>query len=209
MIKKMLALFTTIVAALAVVAVAWADDGGSEPVRVRDTATSTSIDDSSSSTDATTAASLDASTDATTTASVDSSTSTNASASTSTSEDNGSTSTSTSLADTTSTSTGGSSTTSTTVDSTTSTSVDDNEVSIVADAITVYTIPGVGSVTIETFAGQLFLVSVTAPGWNVEHDKIESDRIELEFSNTLDAEAEFRARINNGEVEVRVEVDQD
>jgi hypothetical protein len=77
----------------------------------------------------------------------------------------------------------------------------------VPDGITTHTIPGVGTVTIEAFAGELFLTSVSAPGWNVEREKIEKDRIELEFTNDLDAEAEFEARIRDGRIEVRIEVD--
>jgi hypothetical protein len=204
MIKKMLAVFTSIVAGLAVVGVAWAggDDGTSTSVTAgTEAAADVSIDDSSSSTEATLASSTSATVDASTSTSV---------------EDDNQSSTSTSIAATSSTSAAGStststdsSTTSTTTDSTTSTSVDDNDRNQVPDGITTHTIPRVGTVTIEVFAGQLFLVSVSAPGWSVEHDKIESDRIELEFTNELDAEAEFEARINDGRVEVRIEVDSD
>lgn len=223
MTKKLLGVFTAIVAALAVVGVAWAsgDDGTSTSITATSSTTATvddsttdSVDDSPTSTDAT----------------VDTSTSTSVSASTSTSvDDNGgdrdddrdddSSTTSTSIASTTSTSTNG--TTSTSTNGTTSTSIDDDETSTTAttiddndrvavpDGITTHTIPGVGTVTIEAFAGELFLTGVSAPGWNVEREKIEKDRIELEFSNDLDAEAEFEARIRDGRIEVRIEVDSD
>lgn len=61
----------------------------------------------------------------------------------------------------------------------------------------------------EVKAGRLILVDVSAPGWNVEREKIEGDRIELELTNTLDSEAEFEARLKDGRVEIEVEVDLD
>ena len=193
MIKKMLGVFTSVIAALAVVSVAWAGT---------DDATSTSV-----TTDATIASSTDATVQSSTEATVASSTGATVDSSTSTSLDDRSSSTSTSIAATTSTSADSNSTTSTTVGSSTSTSIDDNDRSVVPDGVTVHTIPGVGSVTIEAASGQLILVDVSAPGWNVEFDKVESDRIELEFTSAADAEAEFEARINDGRVEVRIEVD--
>lgn len=77
------------------------------------------------------------------------------------------------------------------------------------DGVSTHAIPGVGTVTIEVQAGQLILVDVSAPGWAVEREKIESDRIELELTSSLDAEAEFEARLKDGGVEVEVEVDLD
>lgn len=206
MIKKMLGVFTSVIAALAVVGVAWAgtDDGTSTSVTAAgESATSVSIDDSSSSTDATVASSTEATVASSTGATLDSSTSTSAEAATSTSAE---AATSTSLDD----------------DreddddleddddsSTTTTTIDDHDRVTVPDGVTTHTIPGVGSVTIEVSAGQMTLVSVSAPGWDIEHDKLESDRIELEFTNTLDVEAEFEARIENGRVKVEIEVDSD
>jgi hypothetical protein len=212
MTKKLLGVFTTIVAALAVVGVAWAsgDDGTSTSIMATSSTGATiedstvdSVDDPPTSTGATV--------DTSTSASVNSSTSTSV-------DDNGddrddrdddSSTTSTSMASTTSTSTNG--TTSTSIDdddtSTTATTIDDNDRVAVPDGIITHTIPGVGTVTIEAFAGELFLTSVSAPGWNVEREKIEKDRIELEFTNDLDAEAEFEARIRDGRIEVRIEVD--
>src|ERR687891_735871 len=147
MTTKLLGLFTTIVAALAVVGVAWASGDDDTPTSI----------------------------------------------------------TATSIASTTSTSAAG--TTSTSIDdddddtSTTSTTIDDNDRVVVPDGITTHNIPGVGAVSIEVSGGQLFLVTVSAPGWTVEQDKIERDRIELEFTNG-EAEAEFEARIRDGRVEV-------
>ena len=187
--KKMIGVFTSIVAALSVVGVAWAGT---------DDNTSMSV---SAATESTTDVSVD---DSATRATVDASTATSL-------DDHGGddddSSTSTSIAAATSTSASGSSATSTTVGSSTSTSFDDNDRKTVPDGVTTHIVPGVGSVTVEVSAGQLILVNVSAPGWSVEHDKLESDRIELEFTNTLDAEAEFEARINDGRVEVRIEVD--
>jgi hypothetical protein len=80
-----------------------------------------------------------------------------------------------------STSTTDRSTTSTTVDSTTSTTADDNPVP--PDGETTYEISGVGTVTIAVTNGQLSLIDVSAPGWEVEIEKLESDRIEIDFSN--------------------------
>jgi hypothetical protein len=51
-------------------------------------------------------------------------------------------------------------------------------------------------------------VNVTAPGWSVEIEKEEADRIEIEFQNG-NAEAEFEARISDGRVDVKTEVDSD
>lgn len=62
--------------------------------------------------------------------------------------------------------------------------------------------------TIEVRDGTLSLVDVVAPGWHIEHDKLEADRIEIEL--TLgEAEAEFEARIRNGRVDIEIEVDND
>jgi hypothetical protein len=208
MTKKLIGVFTTIVAALAVVGVAWAsgDDGTSTSVNAAtETSASVSSDVSTPSTEA-------SAPEPSTSTSVNASTSTSAEGSTSTSLDDDLTSTtSTSIAATTSTSAVG--TTSTSIDdddddATTSTTVDDNDRVVVPDGITTHNIPGVGAVSIEVSGGQLFLVTVFAPGWTVEHDKIEADRIELEFTNG-EAEAEFEARINDGRVEVDVEVDSD
>lgn len=77
-----------------------------------------------------------------------------------------------------------------------------------ADQITTHNIPGVGTVTIEVFQGVLYLSSVSAPGWDIERDKVEQDRIELEFTSG-EAEAEFEARLRAGGVDVEIEVDPD
>lgn len=213
MTKKLLGVFTAIVTALAVVGVAWAGtDAATSTSNSAKTSTGASLAGSShadssglaaeAALDASTSATVDSSTSATVDDDRSSSTSTNVDTSTSTSAD---ATTSTSVDDdddqsTTSTS----STTSTTVDDD-----DDDDRIVVPDGITTHIIPGVGTVTIEAAAGQLFLVSVSAPGWEVENEKLEADRIELEFTNEVDAEAEFEARIQDGRIEVRIEVDSD
>jgi hypothetical protein len=63
-------------------------------------------------------------------------------------------------------------------------------------------------VSIAVTSGRLSLIDVSAPGWSVETDKLESRRIELEFSSG-ESEAEFEARIENGRLEVEIEVDSD
>lgn len=209
MIKKMLGVFTAVVTALAVVGVAYAgtDDGASTSVTAAgDSSTSVSIDDSSSSTDATSTSSTDATIASSPQATLDSTTST------SIDDHDDDTTTSTTIDSTTSTSiddhddNDDDTTTSTTIDSTTSTSFDDSDSRVVPDGVSTYQIPGVGTVTVEVVAGRLALVNVSAPGWEIEEQRVEADRVELELVSG-EAEAEFRARINNGEIEVRVEVD--
>lgn len=210
MTKKLLGVFTAIVTALAVVGVAWAGtDAATSSSNTARTSTQAALDGSSQadSSGITAGAALDASTSATvnssTSATVDDDDDDDQSSTTSTSVD---TSTSTSVDETTSTSADDDdeqATTSTTIDD------EDDDRIVVPDEITTHIIPGVGSVTIEASAGQLTLVSVSAPGWDVENEKLEEDRIELEFTNELDAEAEFEARINDGRIEVRIEVDSD
>ncbi|HEY6635574.1 MAG TPA: hypothetical protein VI141_08165 [Acidimicrobiia bacterium] len=198
MLKRMLGVFTAVVAALAVVGVAWASsDDGSTGV------TTAGSDDSATSSSVTSPS--------TPTTSEDDSTSTSSGggtvASTPTTLDDDSTVTSVAGGATTSTSLG---TTSTSQGGSTSTSLDDHggDRATVPDGRSTHAIPGVGSVTIEARAGRLVLVDVSAPGWSIEHDKIEPDRIELEFTSG-EAEAEFEARIEGNEVRVEVEVDSD
>jgi hypothetical protein len=64
----------------------------------------------------------------------------------------------------------------------------------------------VGQVTIAVIGGRLALVDVSAPGWAIKLDKVESDRIEIEFESG-EAEAEFEARVRGDRVQVDIEVD--
>jgi hypothetical protein len=74
------------------------------------------------------------------------------------------------------------------------------------DARTTHDIPRVGQVTIAVIGGRLALVDVSAPGWAIKLDKVESDRIEIEFESG-EAEAEFEARVRGDRVQVDIEVD--
>ena len=188
MMKKVLGVLTASVTALAVVGVAWASTGDE---------TSTSVTSATNDSVAGTSGSAP-----------DTSAPATGQASTSTSQASTSTSiggtTSTSIAGTTSTSVGGS--TSTTTGASTSTSLDDDH--SVPDSIATHVIPAVGSVTVQVSSGSLILVSVDAPGWAVDHHEIESDRIRLRFTSG-EAEGEFEARLDNGRVEVEIEVSAD
>jgi len=182
-IRKMIGIFTAIAAALAVVGVAWA--GGDE----LSSSTSASLASSTSLDVSTTSPTADTSTSVTTT---DSSTPFGES-------------TSTTLDD-------GGSSTSTTIDDSTGTSLDDDDndarvsTTVIAEGSSSYRIPGVGSVTLEARLGVLALIDVSAPGWSVEIEKHESDRIEIELEKS-GAKAEFEARLQNGRLAVEIEVD--
>jgi hypothetical protein len=188
MMKKVLGVLTASVTAVAVVGVAWASSGGETSTTV-----TSATDDSIASTSG---------------SAPDTSAPTTSQASTSTSQASTSTSlggtTSTSIDGTTSTSLGGS--TPTTTGATTTSSLDDDQ--SVPDSITTHLISAVGSITVQVSSGSLILVNVNAPGWAVDHDEIESDRIRLRFTSG-EAEGEFEARLNNGRVEVKIEVKSD
>lgn len=190
MLKKMLALFTTVVAGLALVGVAWAggeDDGASVSAQgSTEVSTDATVETSSTGDSAATVASSSSSQ-----ADVDVSTPTTID------DDDGST-TSSSVPATTSTSAG----------SSTSTSFDDDDDDVrvsVTNGISTHVIPGVGTVTISAFNGTLTLVSVVT-SWQIEEQRLETDRIEIEFVSG-DAEAEFEARAHDGRVEVRIDTD--
>jgi methyl coenzyme M reductase subunit D len=62
-----------------------------------------------------------------------------------------------------------------------------------------------GTVTVQISDGQLILIDVTAaPGWGTEVDRADGERIEVEFESGGN-EAEFEARVHNGELRVRIE----
>lgn len=203
MFKRMLGMFTSVVAGLAVVGVAWAsgDDSSSGVVNATaETAASISTGVSTPTTDVTVP-------DSSTEAKVESSTHAHANVSGATTD--ASASTWTNAEGKTSTSAATPSTTATTVDSSTSTSVDDSDNRQVPDGVSTHILPSVGTVTIEVESSQLILVDVSAPGWTIERQRVEPDRIELELIGALDAKAEFEARVRNGRVDVEVEVDLD
>lgn len=94
-------------------------------------------------------------------------------------------------------------------DTTTSTSIhhdDDDEVEVFEDQRVVYDIPGVGRVTVEIIDGRLELVSVSAPGWDIEIERAQADRVEVEFERGSD-EVEFEARIDHGKIEIEIELE--
>ena len=194
MFRKMLGTFTAVAAALLLVGVAWASGDDAR-------------DDSSSGSSAVSASADVSSSGSLATGSTDSSIDDNSS---STSVDDNS-STSISLVDTSSTST------STTIDSTTSTSIDDNgstsstiddkqNVSITTDPKT-YDVNGAGTVSLQVVAGQLVLIDVgAASGWSFELDKADSREIKVEFENG-DSDAKFEAKLDNGELRVKIERD--
>ena len=112
------------------------------------------------------------------------------------------------------------SSTSTTIDATTSTSqaggststtVDDNNrqetrgPAPLDTAPTSYQVGAAGSVTVQISAGRLILIAATAaPGWAAEVDRADGERVEVDFENG-GAEAEFEARVHNGELRTRIE----
>jgi len=203
MFRKMLGTFTAVAAALLLVGVAWASgDDARDDSNSGSSAVSASADVSSSGSLATesTGTSLD---DNSTSTSIDDNSS-------STSVDDNS-STSISLVDTSSTST------STIIDSTTSTSVDDNgstsstvddnqNLPITTDPKT-YDVNGAGTVSLQVVAGQLVLIDVSAAsGWNLELDKADSREIKVEFESG-DSDAKFEAKLDHGELRVKIERD--
>lgn len=180
MIQKMTGVFTAVVAALLMVGVAWAGGDDDSTSVTSPGSTIVRIEDTSIPGDT--------------------------SSSTPTSVDGSVTSTTVDPISTTSTIVGA--TTPTTIGDTRSTSLDDDddqrdEATIAPSGRTTHFIRGVGTVTIEVSDGRLVLVSVSAPGWVIEHDKVESDRIEIEFTSG-DAEAEFEAEIKDHGVEIEI-----
>jgi hypothetical protein len=122
---------------------------------------------------------------------------------TGTSVANGST-TSVSLVDTSTTST-------TLTGSSTSTSIDDNNreetrgPAPVNAGPTSHQVGSAGTVTVQSTDGQLILIAATAaPGWETEVDRDDGERVEVEFTDG-ESEAEFEARVHNGELRVRIE----
>jgi hypothetical protein len=62
-----------------------------------------------------------------------------------------------------------------------------------------------GTVTVQITASRLILIAATAArGWETEVDRDDGERIEVEFTDG-ESEAEFEARVHNGELRVRLE----
>jgi hypothetical protein len=90
---------------------------------------------------------------------------------------------------------------------TTSTSIDDDEdEEMLDDQRLDYDIPGVGSITIEIVGGRLELVNISAPGWDIDIERAEADRVKVEFERGSD-EVEFEARIDHGRVKIEIELE--
>jgi hypothetical protein len=105
--------------------------------------------------------------------------------------------------------TGGSS--STTVTSpgsgSTSSTIDDNDdIELIVSAGGTFAVPGVGTVTIELSQGRLVLKDVSAPGWGIDVKDLEPDEIRVEFRKG-DAEARFEAELDDGILELEIKTD--
>jgi hypothetical protein len=226
MIRKMLGVATSVVAALAVVGVAWAatDDTGptaaaeveatvSTEVTTPESVTSPTIDATSSTLDddpsESTATTIDDSDDD------DMGESTDSTVDDSRDHDDDDDTTSTTIRSTTSTSEDDK--TATTIDDSTVTTLDDrddhddhddHDDRRAPDGVTSYALPGVGTVTVEVAGGVFSGVEVSAPGWDLVQKHMEPDEVEVELASN-GQEAEFEARIDDGRVKVEFEVDSD
>jgi hypothetical protein len=194
MARKMLGVFTAVAAAMLLVGVAWAGtDGAGEEL---------------SSTEATAATIADEGVTVPTTADDEDDDDTTSTSIHDDEEDDDDTTTSTTIpGDTTSTSIHDDEEDDD--DTTTSTSIhhdDDEDGEMLEDQTLVYDIPGVGTLTLEIVGGRLELVSVSAPGWDIEIERAEADRVEVEFERGSD-EVEFEARIDHGKIEIEIELE--
>lgn len=208
MLRKIIATLTALAAGVLVVGVAWAS-GNADTSTSATVAGSSSVtvDSTGSSPEDSTVVSLDDDRATSTSLDADGITSTSFDDSSGASiDDDGTTSTSLDDDDDT-TATTVQSPTSSSSGSSTSTSTDDSNARP-ADGLSTHDLPGVGSVAIEVRAGVLVLVDVSAPGWHVELEKVEEDRIEIGF-RLGEAEAKFEARIEHARVEVEIELDSD
>ena len=184
MTRKLLATFTAVVAALMVVGVAWAgaDRGGNADLEV-----AAQMSASSEGTKASTSSSSASSTSVTTGGGSSTSVTTGGGSSTSV------------------TTGGGNSSTSSTIDDDDDQEIEDaNHLEIVVAIGGTFQVPGVGSVMVDIDDGRLVLGNVSAPGWSVEVEDREPDRIKIEFRNG-EAEAEFEAELHHGVLQIEIE----
>ena len=92
-------------------------------------------------------------------------------------------------------------------DDTTSTSIHENENhEVFEDQRVVHDIPGVGSVTVEIVDGRLELVKVFAPGWDIEVEHAEADRVEVKLRSGSH-EVEFEAEMEHGKIKIEIEIE--
>ena len=206
MLRKSLGVFTAVLAALLLVGVAWASGNAVQDVSgsgSQGTPPGSKVSSSSGSlVTGSTGTSLDASS---TSSSVDANSTTSISLV-------DTSSTSTTIDATSSTSLDDSSTTSTTVpDGSTSTSVDDNDrqetrtPAPVNTGPTKYQVGTAGMVIVQVTGGQLVLVdAVAATGWSLELDRADGREVKIEFESG-GSDAKFEAKIDKGELRVRVE----
>jgi hypothetical protein len=62
-----------------------------------------------------------------------------------------------------------------------------------------------GTVTLQVTGGQLVLIdAIPATGWNLELDRADGREVKVEFESG-GSDAKFEAKIDNGELRVRVE----
>ena len=94
-------------------------------------------------------------------------------------------------------------TTSTTIDDDDADDDDDDDDGTVPDQVLSHDIPGVGSVTVEVRDGRLELISISAPGWDVEVEA-EVDEIEVKFRDGS-SEVEFEAELEHDKVKIEIE----
>ena len=208
MYRKMLGVVTAVAAALMLVGVAWAagdaarDDSGT--ISVADTAATSP---STPTTDDTTGATAPDTTSGT-------------------APDDNSSSTSTSIGSSTTDVTVDDSTTSTTIDDndgTTGTTIDDNggdddrdddEVETRSPApvnseAKRYVVGDGGSVAVQIVNGRLVLLDVKVnEGWTHEVEKARTDEIEVKFESG-NSEAEFEAKLRDGQIRIEIERDDD
>ena len=206
MLRKSVGVFTAVLAALLLVGVAWASGDAVQDVSgsgSQGTPPSSIVSSSSGSlVTETTGTSLDAS--STSSSVADNSTTSISLVDTS--------STSTTVDATSSTSLDDGSTTSTTLpEGSTSTTVDDDDrdetrtPAPVNSGPTTYQVGTAGTVTVQVTGGQLVLIdAIAAKGWSLELDRADSRELKVEFESG-GSDAKFEAKIDNGELRVRVE----
>jgi len=89
----------------------------------------------------------------------------------------------------------------------TSSTIDDHSTVPITTEPKSYDVNGAGSVRIQVVAGELVLLDAeAASGWSIEVDRADARDIEVEFENG-DSDAEFEAKIRDGELRVEIERD--
>lgn len=206
MLRKSLGVFTAVLAALLLVGVAWASGNTVQDVSGSGSQVTPPSSNVSSSSGSLVTESTGTSPDASSTSSSVADNSTTSISLVDTS------STSTTVDATSSTSLDDGSTASTTVPAgSTSTTFDDNDreetriPAPVNSGPTTYQVGTAGTVTVQVTGGQLVLIdAIAAAGWNFELDRADGREVKVEFESGS-SDAKFEAKIDNGELRVRVE----